>query len=65
MAKQKWVSEKEAAAMINRHPRYLRAMVKEGRIDVSYRTGLNGRDFEYDANAIEAIKNRNAVIIHA
>lgn len=63
MAKQKWISEEEAAKLIRRHPRYLRDMVKTGRWDISYRT-LNGRSYEYDENGIEKVKNKEVVLIN-
>lgn len=57
-----WISEEEAAKMMNYHPRYFRMLVKRGELSVSYRS-IRGRSFEYDAKDIEKIKNKEAVII--
>jgi hypothetical protein len=57
-----WISEEEAAKMMNYHARYFRMLVKRGELNISYRS-VRGRSFEYDAKDIEAIKNKEAVII--
>lgn len=64
MAKQIWITEKEAAEKMNYHPRYFRQRVKRGELSISYRMNDKGRDYEYDLKAIERIKNQNAFIIH-
>ena len=58
-----WLTEKQASEKLNRHPRYLRSLVKIGKVNISYRKGLNGRDYEYSEGDIEEIKNKTAVLI--
>jgi DNA-dependent RNA polymerase auxiliary subunit epsilon len=66
MAKQiNWIPEQEALQILNRKDgKYFRRLVKKGTYNVSYRTLPSGRSFEYDAKAIEEIKNKNAVIVY-
>jgi hypothetical protein len=62
MAKQIWISEKEASEFMNRKPRTIRAKVKRGEWDVSYRT-LSGRSYEYDLKGLERQKVKEQRLI--
>lgn len=63
MAKQQWVREKEAMEALGyKNPRRMRTLVKQGTLDISYRT-FRGRSYEYDMKAIERIKNLEARIV--
>jgi predicted site-specific integrase-resolvase len=63
MYKPTWISEKEAAEIMNYSQRYLRRRVKSGELAISYRTNDKGRIYEYDLKAIERVKNQNAFIV--
>jgi hypothetical protein len=62
MAKLKWITEAEASEMLRRKPRTIRAKVKRGEWDISYRT-LNGRSFEYDENGIQKVKSKEQRLV--
>lgn len=54
-----WLTEAEAAKLVNRHPRTLRKLVKAGTWNVTYTT-LNGRSYCYDEKGIRELFNQNA-----
>lgn len=65
MAKQNWITENEALEKMGlKDAQYFRRKVKNGHYNISYRSRPSGKGYEYDANAIEKVKNQNAVIIH-
>lgn len=51
-----WISEQEAAKMLNRHPRWLRAKVKSGAWPVKY-SAIEGRKYHYAKADIDKLIN--------
>jgi hypothetical protein len=62
--KPNWITEEQAAQIMNKHPRYLRTLVKRGTYSISHRYDDYGRNWEYDLKDIEAIKNKNVTLIY-
>lgn len=57
-----WITEKEAAEILQYHPRYLRSLVKKGTLDISY-TNIRGKRYHYDERQVKGVLNTNAHII--
>lgn len=50
-----WISESEAAQLMGYHPRYLREIVKNGKLEIAY-TAPTGRKYHYNKVDIEKVQ---------
>lgn len=62
MKKITWVKEKEAADMLGRRPRTLRALVQTRKLPVNF-THINGRTYMYSKEDIEKMLIQNSTIV--
>lgn len=54
-----WIIEKEAAAKVNRKPKYFRNLVKSGKLDIAWTT-INGRSYHYNEKDIDRLLMQNS-----
>lgn len=55
---EKWLSEKEAAAMLSLSVRYFRRQVKDGELPIRYKE-RKGRHFTYSLQSIQSFLNQS------
>jgi DNA-binding transcriptional MerR regulator len=65
MNKQKvnWISENEAAKLMNYQPKTLRRYAREGRLQIAY-TKVNYKTYEYNQYDIDIHKMNNSTIMN-